>query len=687
QVAVELNRVPDTLLVCDNLEHIITAIREPLTAWLRDAPQTRFLTTSRQRLGLPEEMIYELGPLQMDSPSDGESSDAARMFIDRATAVWPDFVPQDLAQLEAIVALLDGVPLAIELAAARLRVLGPTQLLERLSKRFTLLRSSSTHQVNRQWETLWGALEWSWQLLEEHEQECLLQCVHFVGGFTLDAAEATVDLGPEMDVMDVVQALRDKSLLRAWTLPSHPGILRLGFFQSVREFVLAKRPGGEDDLALTRMTTWFLHEGESFTDGNGATHLPKLREWLDAERSNLAELVRLHLTMPDHRTNLMRLLLLIEPAVLAHGPHEPYAQQLDRALEMEADVPPGLHALILKTRARFFMLQRKPDRELESLKEAEALSMLADQPWIGWDVMSRLGLAYIEHGYTEEGRAQLERTRTLLHEAGESKRLALVIGYLARHHNRLGQFEEAQTLLEEAVESLHALGDRLGEAMSLNNLAVNYRLQSQFEQAHVCLDQALALSRADRHRRGEASILYNFGTLQITLGNLGEAHTALNRSLQLFQGMGEPYLLARCKGDLGVIHQLEGDVKQALTLYPMPIEVALDLADIETACRYYGYMAAALAGLGQMEEAEDMLARAEGLLGDSDGHVLLRRVLDVHRGHLDLAYGHPERAQARVLRAVALVDESETLPTEHNETLLITRRLLVQQLKQTAPTV
>ncbi|MEO1273387.1 MAG: AAA family ATPase, partial [Myxococcota bacterium] len=247
KVASELRRIPDTLLVCDNLEHIIAPIRAPIAAWLRDAPQLRVLTTSRQRLGMPEETVYELGPLAVRSTSEGEISDSVRLFIDRATAVWPNFDPQDIAQLEEIVALLDGIPLAIELAAARLRVLGPAQLLERLSQRFTLLRSNSTRQVNPRWETLWSALEWSWQLLDDYEQECLFQCVHCVGGFTLEAAEATVLLDAEagVEVMDVVQALRDKSLLRAWTAPSSPGVLRLGFFQSVREFVLAKHPGYE----------------------------------------------------------------------------------------------------------------------------------------------------------------------------------------------------------------------------------------------------------------------------------------------------------------------------------------------------------------------------------------------------------------------------------------------------------
>jgi predicted ATPase len=200
------------LVILDNFEQIVEHAEATVGRWADRAPDAGFLVTSRERLRLAGEAVLPLEPLPIDA-------DGVELFALRARAQRPDFAltPKEPRRGPGIVALLDGLPLAIELAAARARVLSPAQLLERLSDRFSLLAGART-AADRQ-ATLRGAIDWSWNLLQPWEQAALAQCSVFEGGFTLDAAEAVLELSSWADapsIVDVVQMLVDKSLLRTW---------------------------------------------------------------------------------------------------------------------------------------------------------------------------------------------------------------------------------------------------------------------------------------------------------------------------------------------------------------------------------------------------------------------------------------------------------------------------------------
>ncbi len=199
------------LVVLDNFEQVAQHAAATVGRWLDGAPEAAFMVTSRERLNLAGEVVQPVEPLPLDGP-------AIELFVVRARAQRPDFVLDDAqrAVVAEVTSLLDGLPLAIELAAARIAVLSPAQLLLRLRDRFKLLagRGGTGRQA-----TLRAAIDWSWQLLTAWEQSAFEQCSVFEGGFTLAAAEAVVDLAPWPDappVIDAVQALVDKSLLRRW---------------------------------------------------------------------------------------------------------------------------------------------------------------------------------------------------------------------------------------------------------------------------------------------------------------------------------------------------------------------------------------------------------------------------------------------------------------------------------------
>nr|MBA2661158.1 protein kinase [Lujinxingiaceae bacterium] len=212
------------LFILDNFEQIVDAAEGTLGVWVKAAPEARFLVTSRIVLNLKIERVLPLDPLPMPSEavhalSEVSACDAVALFVARAQSVDNRFAlnEDNAADVAQLVRLLDGLPLAIELAAARIAMLAPAKMLQRMNQRFQLLRSSQRDLSSRQ-STLRGSIDWSWDLLEAWEKATLVQASVFARGFTLEAAEEIIDLSPWPEapfVMDAIASLVDKSLIRS----------------------------------------------------------------------------------------------------------------------------------------------------------------------------------------------------------------------------------------------------------------------------------------------------------------------------------------------------------------------------------------------------------------------------------------------------------------------------------------
>jgi predicted ATPase/class 3 adenylate cyclase len=253
-----LSRMEDALLLLDNVEQTVDAVRACVGAWREAAPRCRFLLTSREPLGVAGEHVVPVESLPME--------DAVTLFVDRAGRARPGFELADDEEVAVreIVERLDGLPLAIELAAARVDVLRPSAIATRLAERFRLLGRGGDERRGAR-ATLRGTLDHSWELLSPVEQRALAQCTVFEDGFAIDAAEQVLDLG-DADAwpMDVVQDLRRKSLLR--TLSGYD--VRLGLYESVRAYAAEKL----DELGLRegverRHSAYFTEAAERWSAG------------------------------------------------------------------------------------------------------------------------------------------------------------------------------------------------------------------------------------------------------------------------------------------------------------------------------------------------------------------------------------------------------------------------------------
>ena len=231
QLGRTLAQRPGLMLVLDNFEQLAAFAPDTVGRWRVAAPGVTFVVTTREVLKLPGERGWEVPPL----------AEGFELFLERARAARPGWSPtgEERKAVEELSHQLDGMPLAIELAAARMAMLSPAQLVQGLPRRFDLLAGARGDASARQ-ATLRGAIDWSWELLQGHEQLALAQLSVFRGGFTIEAAEAVVSLSsfPRAPwALDVVQALRDKSLVRTWEAG---GEQRFGFLESIREYAVEK---------------------------------------------------------------------------------------------------------------------------------------------------------------------------------------------------------------------------------------------------------------------------------------------------------------------------------------------------------------------------------------------------------------------------------------------------------------
>jgi predicted ATPase len=267
QSLVDALRDRTSLLVLDNCEHLLDAVSELADALLRGCPRLTILATSRQALGVSAEAAW-LVPL-LDVPADGASleqlaeCDAVRLFVDRARAALPSFV-LDARNARAIVAIcrrLEGLPLAIELAAARVRVLHPQQIGERLDDAFRLLTSGTRSALPRH-RTLRGVIEWSHALLTPDEQRMFARLAVFADGFTLEQTEriCAFDGIAEEDVLDLVAGLADKSLV---LVDTSAGEARYRFLETVRQYAHERLvASGEREPIRARHADYFLEIAE-----------------------------------------------------------------------------------------------------------------------------------------------------------------------------------------------------------------------------------------------------------------------------------------------------------------------------------------------------------------------------------------------------------------------------------------
>ena len=472
------------LLVLDNCEHVVTASAELSARLLGGAEGVRILATSREALGIAGEVLIEVPPLELppELPSEVAASDsvasevvagssAVRLFAARSAAAAPGFAVdgRNVATVAAICARLDGIPLALELAAARVRVLGPAELLARLDDRFGLLTTGHRDAPARQ-RTLRGMIDWSWRLLGPTEQAVLRRLAVHRGGCTLEAAErvcagAGVAAG---EVLDALTRLVDRSLVVAVADPA-TGALRYRLLESIAAYCLDRlREGGE--LASVRQAH-LVHYLELAERADARLRGPDQRDWLgrlDAERANLRRAGRTAAQL-GHAELACRLVNAQGWYWFLRGQLVEAERAITSALAVVAGGPPdaverGTRARAATWRAALGLLGGDPSGHGDPAGhgDAEPWRDIADPlerahaRWLLANVRFNLGQTAAEHAVVDELLAEFRA-------AGDRWGIAAALTDRAHREIARGGLDAAERDASLGAELFDALGDRWGQ--------------------------------------------------------------------------------------------------------------------------------------------------------------------------------------------------------------------------------
>jgi len=611
----------EILIVLDNCEHLVTACAHLVETLLQACPGVRVLATGREALGVAGEVAWPVPSLSLPaSDAVGEIEDliryeAIRLFIHRARSVLPGFEvsADNAAAVVQIVRRLDGIPLAIELAAARLRMLSPEQVAARLDDRFRLLTGGSRTALPRH-QTLQAAMDWSHDLLDAPERALFRRLSVFGGSFGLEAVEAIC--GGQDDTPDIVEALSlliDKSLVHVDERAAAP---RYGLLETVRQYGRDKLvAAGEAAVFRRRHRDWTLALAESAARD---LHGPGQEGWLDrlaAEHDNLRAALAWSLDADDPVAGL-RLAAALWWFWFVRGFLSEGRDWLDRALAEGYD---ALDA---------------PD----AVRAEAALGAGA--------------LAWRQRDYDEADRRlaeALDLFRALDDEAGAARSLL----YQGRTAHFRGDDERAKVLYDESLRQSDAAGDRWGVAAAMDALGLLAWQQGDFAEANAWLERGLALCKVLGDPLGTADALNILGRVAFDQGDYGRATRLVEESLEAYRALGDTVAITYAYHKLGNIALCQGDLAGATALLEDCRARSGELGEKRA-------LAYAANGLGHIARLQGDRERAAALYTES--LALARRIGDkrgtadalANLGWLSVADGDGPAARERLAQALDL---------------------------------
>jgi len=585
QRLVEHLRKRQMLLVLDNCEHVLAACSDLAGRLLADCPQLQMLATSREALHAAGEVMQVVPPLELPGlvPPYEEAAlldvESVRLFVERATVARSDF-QLDASNRQAVAEIccrLDGLPLAIELAAARVHSLSCAQINQRLEDRFKLLSSGGNRQAPARQQTLRSLIDWSYSLLAPVEQILYRRLAVFAGGWSLEAAEP-VCAGAGLKayaVLDVLSALVDKSLVNAKECGA---AMRYSFLETLREYARERLDEAEEgDRMQSRHLDYFLALAKStaplLADEQGQS---AWLECLDADQENLRQAIAW--AIAQHSPHSLRLAGALWPFWELSAPLAGDQGWLPRATQIS-----GPEALVEHAR---------------SLARAGALAwQQGDQARAHW--LHELALA-------------------LYRQTDDRRGLASVLNNLAAQFHAQANYERAEALYMEGLQAARQSGDRMLISAALNNLGIMAMETQRYETAQQFLLEAAQAARQDGNQTKIAIALHNLGEVERSRGAYPEALAYYQQSLAESQQAG--YRLGQVMNNwgCGAMHFRLGEAKMAVERLRQGIELAGALETSDWAARCLAWLGLVESQLAPGERAVRLLAAAETLDPERD---------------------------------------------------------------------
>ncbi len=522
----------DMLLVVDNCEHLLHAASRLIDAILNTCPDTRVIATSREALGIQGERTCRVPSLSLPEPGRSNTNDlleceAVRLFVDRASSTNPGFALNE-ANAEAVATIcrrLDGIPLAIELAAARMKALTAPQIAQRLDDRFRLLTGGSRTSLPRQ-QTLRATIDWSYEQLGPAERALLRSLGVFIGGWTLESATAVCaddDMG-EFQILDLLTRLIDKSMV----LVDHQGEdARYRLLETVRQYAREKLlEAGEGPALRDRHLAHFLQTTDEATDRLSGPDQEQVVEALERDHDNYRAAI--DWAIGEHRAeDALRLVSGLSHFWSLHSHHAEALHHFESALNVPGADPSALRGAVL-CRASWCALVRGQMEHAEDLAQ-RGFKMARD-----YEDLTSVVVACI------------------------------TLGALCINRNDCAGAIEHFTA---SLEASRRLGSPTGEASGLNNLAEVHFVAGDYDRARQFSDEALALIRRIGNPHLEGWTLSCQGAIATAQGQFGEARALFRGALTLLDRVGSARHTHLVLARMACLHSAEDSHERAAQLF------------------------------------------------------------------------------------------------------------------------
>lgn len=577
------------LLVLDNFEHLLDAGPE-VVKLIQASPWLKVLITSREALHVRGERQYPLSPLRLPvlahRPSLEElaRNPAVELFVERTQAVMDfELTGENAGDVAAICITLDGLPLAIELAAARAVILSPQQIRASLHNRLKFLSHGARDLPPRQ-RTLRGAIEWSHDLLDEGEKQLIRRLAVFQGGCTLQAGEAICnsEYDLQVDVLEGLASLVRRSLLQR--REGRDGKSRFWMLETIQEYALEKLEESGEGKALQREhALYFMGLAERVEpQGRGEQQ----QEWLNR--------------LEDEYDNLS--------AALGWCGEQGQGGSQERA-EIGLRTAGAL--------SRFWQVRGMYTEGREQLERAlsvpEGVLTLCSP---GSRALALTGAGYLagRQGDYSSAHSLSQGSLVLGREAGDKQSISRALNNLGSVAYEQGDYTEARALFEESLVLRRELGDKWDIAMSLNSLGVVAYEQGDYTGARALYEESLAVKRELGDTWGIAMSLSNLGLVVYEQGDYTEARALHEQSLALRRELGDKWGIILSLNNLGFVASQHGDYTGARALHEEGLALGREIGDKKGVAACLVGLGGVAVGMGEVERGTKLLSAVQGLV-------------------------------------------------------------------------
>ena len=530
----------EILIILDNCEHLIEACAEISAKLLSSCPGLKIMATSREALNIPGEHIFIIPPLSQPDPKKKDTPDqlsqyeSVRLFIERALAVNPKFrvTNKNAPAIAGICSNLDGIPLAIELAAARIKVLSPEKIYERLDDIFKLLTGGMRTALPRQ-QTLRALIDWSYDLLTFEEKILWSRMSVFSCWYTLEAAEeiCSDEVLNKNDILDLLSALREKSIIIY-----DESNERYKLLESIRQYGREKLE--KENVIFSKHLDYFLELSLKAKPELKSSNVKKWLDLIEADHNNFLSAIEWGLNNEEAEKGAL------------------VADALGRFWEIRGQYSTGIKLLEIILKKHF---------DLTINTKANILNLAGN-------------LNRYQGNYENAGK-YFEESLTNFRETGDKMGISTTINNLGSLAFTQGKFEQAKKFFEESMNIKEEIGDKMGIAGSLNNLGGVAFSTGDYDEAMKYYEYSLSIRKDIGDKHGIAASLNNLGGLELYRGNFKQAKKFFEESLDIKREIGDKKGIASSLGNVGSVAKSQGDFELTKKIYEESLAIFREIGD------------------------------------------------------------------------------------------------------------